>query len=119
MPRFAGEEKIEEMTDITPTTDERTCNVKKRDHSKVTESNDNNFSIINDGGEAPDGDQGEEMEEAWNVKKVMSIADVSDCPIKCSTEKCALAAACVYVSNFAPTEKWYTCLDCQVRNMRR
>jgi hypothetical protein len=61
---------------------------------------------------------GGEIEEVWDVKKVMSIADVNDCPIKCSTETCTLAAACVYVSNLEP-EKWYTCLDCQVSKMRR
>jgi hypothetical protein len=104
MPDFAAvaEDKTKATAQDAPTTDE-TCNVKEGDPSKVTESND-----INDGDQA----DGEEMEEVWDVKKVMSIADM-DCPIKCSTETCTLAAACVYVSNLDPA-KWYTCLDCQV-----
>jgi hypothetical protein len=119
MPNFAAEEKTEEMAVDTPTSDE-TCNDKERDPSKVIESTDTNASIINDAdGNEANGDQGEEAQEVWDVRKVMSIADVNDCPIKCSTETCTLAAACVYVSNLAPTEKWYTCLDCQVSNMRR
>jgi hypothetical protein len=61
--------------------------------------------------EAQGGD--EEVMELWELKKVMSIADVTDGPIKCSTDTCTLAAACVYVSNQAL--KWYSCLDCQVR----
>jgi hypothetical protein len=64
-------------------------------------------------------DEDEEMEEVWDVKKIMSIADVNDGPIKCKTETCALAAACVYVSNMEPTTKWYSCLDCQVSSIRR
>jgi hypothetical protein len=115
MPDFAAEDKTEEMDVDTPTSDE-TCNDKERDPSKVIESNDKNVSIINDADESQ-GDQGVEMVEAWDVRKVMSIADVNDCPIKCSTETCTLAAACIYVSNLAPTEKWYTCLDCQVSYM--
>jgi hypothetical protein len=108
----------EEKAQARPAADE-TCNDDEQDPSKVTESNDNNDADINRDGGAADANQGAEMEEAWDVKKVMSIADVSDCPIKCSTETCTLAAACVYVSNLAPTEKWYTCLDCQVSNRRR
>jgi hypothetical protein len=114
----ATEEKAEETAQATPTADE-TCKDEEPDPSKVTESNDKIDDDTNrEGGVAGD-DQGEEMEEAWDVKKVMSIADVNDCPIKCSTETCTLAAACVYVSNLAPTEKWYTCLDCQVSYTRR
>jgi hypothetical protein len=103
MPYFlaATEDKTEATAQDAPTADE-TCN-------------DNECSNTNDGDQA----DGEEMEEVWDVKKVMSIADVKDCPIKCSNEKCTLAAACVYVSNLAPTEKYYSCLDCQVSNMRR
>jgi hypothetical protein len=109
----AREEKTEETAQATPTADEA-CNDEERTPKNVIESNDIHHDDTNrDGGEA-DGDQGEEMEEVWDVRKVMSIADVNDCPIKCSTETCTLAAACVYVSNLAPTEKWYTCLDCQV-----
>ena len=99
----------EEMPDPRDLADDKepdeVATAEECDLTKVTESNDNN------------GKQGDEMEEVWDVKKVMSIADVNDCPIKCSTETCTLAAACVYISNLAPAEKWYTCLDCQVSNM--
>jgi hypothetical protein len=53
-------------------------------------------------------------DEVWTITKVVSIGDLTDCPVKCSTETCALPAACVYVSSAAPTKKWYSCLDCQV-----
>ena len=54
-------------------------------------------------------------EEVWDLVKIVGAdALLIDSPIKCSTETCVLPAACVYVSSQAPTEKWYTCLDCQV-----
>ena len=53
-------------------------------------------------------------EEEWEVKKIMSIQDLKECPIVCSGESCRNVAAMIYVSNLAPTEKWYSCLDCQV-----
>jgi hypothetical protein len=115
LDEVATEEKTEATARDAPTADE-TCNDKECDPSKVTESNDNKDGNTNDEGQAA-GDEEGEAEEVWDVKKVMSIADVKDCPIKCSTEKCTLAAACVYVSNLAPTEKSYSCLDCQVSNM--
>lgn len=52
--------------------------------------------------------------ESWELKKVMSVKDLTEFPIKCSTESCKLLASCVYISNLAPTSKWYSCLDCQV-----
>jgi hypothetical protein len=56
-----------------------------------------------------------EAEEVWDLVKIIGIdALLIDSPVKCSTETCLLPAACVYVSSQAPTEKWYTCLDCQV-----
>lgn len=64
----------------------------------------------------PDGvDGNDEPEETWDMIKIMSINDLtSDSAIKCSTETCTLPAACAYVSNLAPKDKWYSCLDCQV-----
>jgi hypothetical protein len=115
---IATEEETEGMVKDTSTTADETCNDNESDPSKVTESNNNTNSNTNDGDET-NGDEEEEMDEVWDVCKVMTVADVNDCPIKCSIEKCTLAAACVYVSNLAPTEKYYTCLDCQVSFMRR
>jgi hypothetical protein len=110
-------EEKKATTRDTPTADE-TCNDEEFGPGKVTNSNCSKDSNSNNGDEA-DGEEGEEMEEVWDVKKVMSFADIKDCPIKCSNETCTLAAACIYVSNLAPTEDWYTCLDCQVSNMLR
>jgi hypothetical protein len=110
----ATEDQTEETAEDTPTADE-SCNAKECDPSKVSESNgtSKDSGIIDE--DQADGEE-EEMEEVWDVKKVMSIADVKDCPTECSNETCTLAAACVYVSNLAPTEDWNTCLDCQVSN---
>jgi hypothetical protein len=114
-------EQIEETAEDTPTADEP-CNDKQCDPSDpsevVSESNDGKVINAKDG-ENEEEDEHEEVEEAWDVKKIMSIADVNDGPIKCKTETCALAAACVYVSNMEPTTKWYSCLDCQVSSIRR
>ena len=48
------------------------------------------------------------------VKKIMSIKDLNNLPIAWSTDSCLNTAALVYTSNMAPTDKWYSCLDCQV-----
>jgi hypothetical protein len=56
----------------------------------------------------------EDGEEKWEITRIMSTKDVNDFPIKCSHDHCMLPAACIYVSNKAPTTKWYSCLDCQV-----
>lgn len=52
-------------------------------------------------------------EEVWTMTQVLSVKDISNCPIKCKTEECTMAAAVVYRSNIDPA-KWYSCLDCQV-----
>lgn len=59
----------------------------------------------------------EEEEESWVLKKVMSIEELVGSTIKCSEEECMLAGACLYVSNKG--EKWYGCLDCQVRKTQQ
>ena len=57
----------------------------------------------------------EAAEEVWDLKKIMSIDDVThECPIKCSHEDCPLPAAVGWVSNQNPNSKWYSCLDHQV-----
>jgi hypothetical protein len=60
---------------------------------------------------------GEDQEEVWDVTKIMSMKELNCCPIVCSTESCATPAAVTYRSNLAPGEKWYSCLDCQVRDL--
>jgi hypothetical protein len=79
---------------------------KAKANINVDESNDDD-----DGGYA----SGDEEEEQWDVKKIMSVHDVTNCPVLCSTEGCNLPAAVVLVSNLKPTEKWYSCIPCQVR----
>jgi hypothetical protein len=67
----------------------------------------------------PQDDEGEEKEEdaeAWDLTRILSVEDIKDCPIKCSSESCPLPAACVWISNQAPTTKWYSCLDCQTKD---
>lgn len=55
-----------------------------------------------------------EAEESWDMKKVMSYAELAkEGTIKCSTEVCTLAAASVYCSTLSK-QQWYSCLDCQV-----
>jgi len=64
-------------------------------------------------------DDEEEDEEVWDLKLIVSKESLEQAPIKCSTEKCMLPAACAYVSNLAPSTKWYTCLDCQVSELHK
>lgn len=62
-----------------------------------------------------DENEDSEVEEEWELKKIMSVAAVThQCPIKCSHDDCTLVAATVWVSNQKPNENWYSCLDCQV-----
>jgi hypothetical protein len=57
-----------------------------------------------------------EVDEEWELTKIMPITAITHpCPIKCSHDTCALVAVSVWVSNQKPDEKWYSCLDCQVR----
>jgi hypothetical protein len=59
----------------------------------------------------------EEPQEVWDLKKILSFDDLNkDATIKCSTDDCLLPACCVWISNIAPTTKWYSCLDCQGRD---
>ena len=74
--------------------------------------NNSSTASCNSEKEAKGGDE----EEGWELKRIMSIQDVTgDAPIKCSTETCLLPAACAYVSTLDPTSRWFCCLDCQVR----
>lgn len=52
--------------------------------------------------------------EAWELIQILSLSRLSqEGTIKCSSEVCSLAACTVWKSNLAPTEKWYSCIDCQ------
>ena len=58
--------------------------------------------------------QDEEDAEIWTLKKILSYNDITkEGTIKCSTEDCTLPACSVWISNLAPTKKWYSCIDCQ------
>lgn len=52
--------------------------------------------------------------EVWDLKTILSVQDITEKASKCSTDTCNLHAACIWVSNQAPSEDWFTCLDCQV-----
>lgn len=55
-------------------------------------------------------------EKDWRLVEILSKNAVAGrSHSNCMTENCKVRAACVYVSSKAPKEKWYTCLDCQVR----
>jgi hypothetical protein len=55
----------------------------------------------------------EEAAEQWELKKIMTAADVNKKkPVKCTS--CDLCAAVLYVEA-TTSVKWYGCLDCQVR----
>ena len=57
-----------------------------------------------------------DAEEHWDLKKVMTYEDLSmGGAIKCGSEPCTLAAAVVYCSTLS-LQKWYTCLDCQLKD---
>ena len=85
------------------------------DESKHDDAREND-AHTNDKDAADDDDAEEEADAAWDLKKVMTIAQVNgDLPILCQTEGCQLLAAVLYVSTGSPPEKWYGCLDCQVR----
>ena len=64
-----------------------------------------------------DGDSSEDAEEMWDLTKVLSFEELSrEGTIKCSTEDCLNAAACVWVSNLKPKSRWFSCIDCQAND---
>jgi hypothetical protein len=97
-------------------------NVGSNDKSEIGDENGNDVDENAMNSTAPEENQNEggmEEEEQWDLKKIMSIAAVvRKSPIKCSHEACTLVAATVWVSNLKPSESWYSCLDCQVRQPR-
>ena len=56
-----------------------------------------------------------DTDEQWDLQRILTIQDVVAGPVMCSTDKCLLHAACVYVSTRG--NEWCSCLDCQVRTM--
>lgn len=89
-----------------------TSNNNAKDNSSTAASDKEDADAANDDGGYDSGD--DEEEEQWDIKKIMSIHDVTNCPVLCSTEGCNLPAAVILVSTLKPTEKWYSCLPCQV-----
>jgi hypothetical protein len=61
----------------------------------------------------------EGVEEVWELRRILSIKDITESATKCSNPKCKTPAACVYVSNLSPGDEWFSCLDCQVRSDSR
>jgi hypothetical protein len=61
--------------------------------------------------------QQQQQQEVWDLKKILPFQKLNkQATIKCSTEECRLPACSVWISNLAPTTKWYSCLDCQERD---
>ena len=108
MPNFDGDKGIETMhyerkEEQPPTEDHE--NLAKAEPPADEDKNQADAAYY------PEADEDEE-DDKWHMKKIMSIADL-EAPIKCSYEDCPLPAAVLYVSD-KDSEKWYTCLDCQV-----
>lgn len=60
----------------------------------------------------------DEPEELWELTEIVAKTKLNGGKAKkCATEGCELVAASAWVSSFARSEKWYTCIDCQVRVM--
>jgi hypothetical protein len=64
-------------------------------------------------------DEAEKVQEVWELRRILSIKDITEAPTKCSNPTCQTTAACIYVSNLAPEDEWFSCLDCQVRKPSR
>lgn len=61
------------------------------------------------------GEDEEEDEGPWELKKILTMADLTNaCPIKCYTDDCPLPAAVLYASVSKTTFTYHYCLDCQV-----
>jgi len=51
-------------------------------------------------------------DDAWDLKKVLPVEEITKFPIPCDEEECNLLAAVVWTSSKGPSEKWRGCLDC-------
>ena len=69
-----------------------------------------------DGGDAHENvkqeSNGEEEEEMWELKKILTIEEITSKTLTCSTIGCPNAPCSVYQSTL-DTEAWFSCLDCQ------
>lgn len=64
-------------------------------------------------------DDEEEDEGPWELKKILSVQELTNSyPIKCSTLGCVLPAGVVYSSVSNTKCIYYYCLDCQVSSTR-
>ena len=53
----------------------------------------------------------EDEDEQWDLKKILSIAEIKEAPVICGHDDCDTPACCIWIST--TNSKWYTCLDCQ------
>lgn len=102
--------------DVKPPPNEDSKPKKKRSKSNQGDMPDTLSTDPGATSPAPPSEDEDEEKEVWDLKKILSIAEITECPIKCSSDACTLPAACAWVSNLNPT-KWYSCLDCQVREV--
>ena len=85
------------------------CSKNPMIHIPAITSLDRDSSMIDDAWDA--------QEETWELTKILSVAEITgQFPVICQTDNCRLKAAVAYVSSAAPGNKWYSCIDCQVRS---
>ena len=93
-------------------------NIPKEGFDDIPSNNnatDNHESIVSPSQEQPSSDEAEE--ELWELKEIMSSADLAKSKAKkCNTEHCSLVACSAWASNQSPEEYWYACLDCQLND---
>ena len=71
-------------------------------------------SNANDGSAVTETAEEDALDDAWDLKKILPVEEITKFPIQCDEEECSLLAAVVWTSSKDPSEKWRGCLDCQV-----
>ena len=82
----------------------------------VAKSNDNPFADEEeDGKEGDDDEEEEEEEEMWELKKILTVEEISTRNFMCNGVGCPNVACSVYQSTHDTNcvNAWFSCLDCQ------
>ena len=90
-------------------------NIPKEDFDAIPSNNTTTHeSIVSPSQEQP---SDEAEEELWELKEIMTAADLAKSKAKqCNTENCPLVACSAWASNLSPNEYWYACVDCQLND---
>lgn len=93
---------------------------KSVEFSNIESSTDTNKISIGDSLDANIGitkvecNNGKGSVEVWELVQILTLSRLDqEGTIKCSSKNCALAACSIWKSNWAPSEKWFSCMDCQ------